>query len=115
MSEAIKKLAYRYRLRLTPAQEDDLDNSQEQLRLVWNHFVRSQHYAEHEWKNGRAASIKNELLELSLAKKTRGSAIASAKTLAEARKVPFEEALEIKRREFVEKTAVIPKDKKTNA
>jgi len=62
MSEATKTLAYRYRLRLTPAQEDILDRSQEQLRLVWNHLVRSQHKVEHEWRHGRAASIKNELL-----------------------------------------------------
>ena len=78
MSEAIKTLAYRYRLRLTPAQEDILDRSQEQLRLVWNHLVRSQRHAEREWTHGRAASVKNELLELSPAKKATGQALVSA-------------------------------------
>ena len=52
MSEALKTLAYRYRLRLTPAQEDMLDRSQEQLRRVWNHWVRSQRHAEREWSHG---------------------------------------------------------------
>ena len=112
MSEATKTLAYRYRLRLTPAQEDILDNSQEQLRLVWNHLVRSQRKVEHEWKHGRAASIKQELLELSLAKEARGTAVVSARKVAEERKVSLTEALQIRRREFVEKAASIPKRKK---
>src|ERR1035438_3666315 len=112
MSDATKTLAYRYRLRLTPAQEDALDHSQDQLRRVWNHLVRSQRYAIREWENGRAASVKNELLELSLAKEARGTAVVSARKVAEERKVSFKEALEIRRREFVEKAASIPKRKK---
>lgn len=112
MSEATKTLAYRYRLRLTPAQEDILDRSQEQLRLVWNHLVRSQRHVEHEWRNGRAASVKNELLELTLAKAVKGTAVISARKLAEERKVSFEEAVQIRRHEFVEKAASIPKRKK---
>ena len=111
MSEATKTLAYRYRLRLTPAQEDILDRSQEQLRLVWNHLVRSQRHVEHEWRNGRAASV-NELLELTLAKAVKGTAVISARKLAEERKVSFEEAVQIRRHEFVEKAASIPKRKK---
>jgi len=112
MSEATKTLAYRYRLRLTPAQEDILDPSQEQLRLVWNHLVRSQRHAEREWIHGRAACVKNELLDLSLAKEARGTAVVSARKLAEERKVPLEEAMQIRRREYVEKVASIPTRKK---
>jgi transposase len=112
MSEATKNLAYRYRLRLTPAQEDILDRSQEQLRLVWNHLVRSQRHVEHEWRNGRAASVKNELMELSLAKQATGQAVASARKTALERGVPEQEALRLMRQEFIEKIATIPKRKK---
>jgi transposase len=112
MSEATKTLAYRYRLRLTPAQEDILDRSQEQLRLVWNHLVRSQHKVEHEWRHGRAASIKNELLELSLAKNATGQAIPSARKITEERGVSMEEALRLMRQKFVEKVSAIPLRKK---
>jgi transposase len=112
MSEATKTLTYRYRLRLTPAQEDILDRSQDQLRLVWNHLVRSQRHAEHEWKHGRAASVKNELLELSLAKQATGQAVASARKISLERGVSQQEALRLMRQEFVEKVASIQKRKK---
>ena len=112
MSEATKTLAYRYRLRLTPAQEDILDSSQEQLRLVWNHLVRSQRHAEREWTHGRAASVKQEMVELSLIKEARGQAVVSARKIAAERGVSQDEALRLMRREFIEKVATIPKRKK---
>jgi transposase len=112
MTETTKTLAYRYRLRLTPAQEDVLDRSQEELRLVWNHFVRSQRWAEREWQHGRAASITKELLELSLAKQPRGQALASARKLATEHGISDDEALRLRRQEFVGKVAKIPTRKK---
>ena len=77
--------------------------------------MRSQRHVEHEWRNGRAVSVKNELLELTLAKAVKGTAVISARKLAEERKVSFEEAVQIRRREFVEKAAAIPKNKKNGS
>jgi len=110
--ETTKTLAYRYRLRLTPAQESILDRSQEDLRLVWNHFIRSQRWAEREWQHGRAASVINELLDLSLAKQPKGQALNSARKLAAERGITEEQALELRRRAFVQKVAAIPRGKK---
>lgn len=111
MSEETRPLAYRYRLRLTPAQEDAVDRAQDALRRVWNHLVRSQRFAEREWRHGRAASIKRDLVEFSVAKKATGRAMPSACKVAAERNITLAEALRANRVEFIEKLATIRKRK----
>ncbi len=79
---------------------------------MWNHFVRSQRRAEREWQYGRAASVINELLDLSLAKQPKGQALNSARKLAAEQGITQEEALQLRRRAFVQKVAKIPIRKK---
>ena len=101
-------LAYRYRLSLTPAQEDVVDASQDQLRQVWNHLVRTQRLVLRECAHGRKATITNRLLALALARENRGMAVKSARAKAAEWGCSEAEAMERLRREWVQKTAAIP-------
>lgn len=112
MGEETRTLAYRYRLRLTESQEEVLESSQEQLRLVWNNLVRAQRRAEREWQQGRAASVKNSLAAIRVAMQPRGQALTKARRVAKERAISPAAALRLFRLEDVEKAARIPVRKK---